>query len=410
MSLRTSPAGRIWNLISQNGIREGFRKASNIWARHQLAAPHDVLSEYGFVLDEDSPARLKAPRKGPLRINWIVPAFGRGDGGMFNILRAVHQLEQWGHTNRIYMVGPPLAASASPTEVARNYFPIRTKVEPFGKEIADSDALIATLWTTAYAVRNVGNTARKFYMIQDVEPLFYASGSLNEFSRETYRWGFYGITAGEWIADVLHREFNMECMAFRFSYDRQVYSPHGSQLLPKGRRRVLFYARPATERRGFELGILALSLVARKMPDIEFVLAGLRPRSIELPFRFNIPGVLSPNELGSLYRSCDAALVLSHTNLSLLPLELMASGCAVVSNSGPNVEWLLTEEIARLAPPAPQPLADAILALLQDDALRTRQVEAALAFAQSTNWLSEIRSIESALYHGLGIFNGATHE
>jgi glycosyltransferase involved in cell wall biosynthesis len=410
MSPRTSSARKIWNLISRNGIRGGFRKASNIWARHQLAAPHDVLSEYGFVLEENSPAKLEAPRNGPLRINWIVPAFGRGDGGMFNILRAVHRLEQWGHTNRIYMVGPPPEGGGSATEVAHSYFPIKTKVESFGREIADSDALIATFWPTAYAARSVGNTARKFYIVQDVEPLFYASGSLTEFARETYRWGFYGITAGKWIADVLRSEFNMECTAFRFSYDRESYSPYGPKLLPKGRRRVLFYARPATERRGFELGILALSLVARKMPDIEFVLAGLRPRSIELPFRFNIPGVLSPNELGSLYRSCDAALVLSHTNLSLLPLELMASGCAVVSNSGPNVEWLLTDEVARLSPPVPQALADAILALLQDDALRYRQVNSALAFAQSTDWLPEIRSIESALYNGLGILSEATHE
>ena len=38
----------------------------------------------------------------------------------------------------------------------------------------------------------------------------------------------------------------------------------GSRLLPAGKKRVLFYARPETERRGTELGILALSLVAKK--------------------------------------------------------------------------------------------------------------------------------------------------
>jgi len=177
-------------------------------------------------------------------------------------------------------------------------------------------------------------------------------------------------------------------------------------LMPAGKKRVLFYARHSTERRGFELGILALSLVARKMPDVEFVLAGLRPRSFELPFQFHIPGVLDPSELGSLYRSCDAALVLSHTNLSLLPLELMASGCAVVSNSGPNVEWLLTERVARLAPATPQALADAILVLLQDDLLRERQVKAALDFAQTTDWLVEIKSIEAAFRRGLGAPEG----
>jgi glycosyltransferase involved in cell wall biosynthesis len=410
MSLLISRARTIGNLISQHGIRGGFRQAMNLWARRQLATPHDVLAEYSFVLGKDSPARLRAPRKGPLRINWILPGFGGGSGGMFNIFRAIHQLEQWGHTNRIYIPGETASIATSATEMARKYFPVQTKVELMRDDIEDSDALIATSWPTAYTARKVGNTARKFYFVQDIESLFHANGSLNEFANETYRWGFYGITAGKWIADVLNRDFNMECTPFGFSYDREAYSPDGPRLLPNGTRRVLFYARPSTERRGFELGVLALSLVARKMPDVEFVLVGLTPRSIELPFRFILPGILSPDALGALYRSCDAALVLSHTNLSLLPLELMASGCAVVSNSGPNVEWQLTEEVARLAPPTPEALADAILALLQDDELRTRQVEAALTFAQSTEWLSEIKSIESALYKGLGIYNGAGDE
>jgi glycosyltransferase involved in cell wall biosynthesis len=108
-------------------------------------------------------------------------------------------------------------------------------------------------------------------------------------------------------------------------------------------------------------------------------------------------------ELGALYRSCDVALVLSHTNVSLLPLELMACGCAVVSNSGPNVEWLLTEETAQLADASPGALADAVLALLRDDELRARRAAAGLAFAEQTDWGAEIKRIESAFYRGLDI-------
>jgi len=121
------------------------------------------------------------------------------------------------------------------------------------------------------------------------------------------------------------------------------------RLLPVGKKRVLFYARPETERRGFELGVLALSLVAKKRPEVEFVLAGFKNRSVDLPFPAILPGVLALAELGALYRSCDVALVLSHTNLSLLPLEVMACGCAVVSNEGPNTEWLLTKEAVLFA-------------------------------------------------------------
>jgi len=227
--------------------------------------------------------------------------------------------------------------------------------------------------------------------------MFYAPGSVYEFARRTYQFGFRGITLGSWIADVLRREFNMDCSSFGFSYDRDAYASTGSRLLPAGKKRVLFYARPETERRGFELGILSLSLVAKKMPEVEFVLVGFPRQPLQLPFAAIFPGILPISELGALYRSCDVALVLSHTNVSMLPLELMACGCAVVSNMGPNVEWLLTDQTVQLAKPDPKSLAEAIIELLQTDQLRLRKIEAGLAFAQSTDWTKEIRTIESAL-------------
>jgi glycosyltransferase involved in cell wall biosynthesis len=189
----------------------------------------------------------------------------------------------------------------------------------------------------------------------------------------------------------------MKCVPFGFSYDRDKYETTGDRLLTSQKKRVLFYARPETERRGFELGALALSLVAAKLPEVEFVMVGFSPGSLKFPFPVLYPGVLPVDSLGALYRSCDVALVLSHTNLSLLPLELMACGCAVVSNLGPNTEWLLTDQISRLARPDPRSLADAIVEILVSDELRLRLVEGALAFVKSTDWTKETRTIESAL-------------
>ena len=130
---------------------------------------------------------------------------------------------------------------------------------------------------------------------------------------------------------------------------------------------------------------------------------GLPRRSIQMPFSAVFLETLPASELPALYRSCEVALVLSHTNLSLLPLELMACGCAVVSNSGPNVEWLLTEDSAQLATPTPEALSEAILSLLRDEQLRALKVTAGLALAEGTDWVSEIKAIESALYRGLNV-------
>jgi glycosyltransferase involved in cell wall biosynthesis len=399
-----TPVGKIWTSVSKYGLREGLRDAAARWARSRLSVPYDVTRDYEWVLAQDNSAKLLAPRTGPLKINWLLPAIGKGSGGLLNIFRAVHNLEKWGHENRVYVLADAGLSGTEAQKLVRDfYFPIEAPIQVFDGKVADSDALVATSWTTAYAARGVANTARKFYFVQDLEDRFYPEGSLSEFAKETYRWGFHGITLGHWIADVLQREYGMPCSPFGFSYDRELYSRNGDGHVRERRKRVLFYARPQTERRGFELGLLALSLVAKRMPEVEFVLVGFPPRRMRIPFHALLPGVLSPSELAELYRRCDVALVLSHTNLSMLPLELMASGCAVVSNRAPNVEWLLTEETAQLASPTPQSISEAVLTLLDNEDVHARKVAAGLAFARETDWVSEIKKIESALCRGLDI-------
>jgi glycosyltransferase involved in cell wall biosynthesis len=409
MSWRKSVVGKFCASVAKYGFRSGIEDSLARWGQSRLKVPRDVCGDYRWLLNRESPAMLQASGQSSLRINWLVPEVTEASGGLLNVVRAIYHLEQWGHRHRIYVVGDGSADASWATDfVRKKYFPIQASVENFTGQVVDSDALVATLWKTAYVARTLGNTARKFYFVQDLEYLFYPAGSLGEFAKQTYRWGFSGITLGPWIADVLGRDFGMQCVPFGFSYDRDIYSPHGRRLFPDGKKRVLFYARPRTERRGFELGILALSIVARKVPDAEFVLVGFPPRSLNLPFRVLLPGVLPPSELAALYRSCNLALVLSHTNLSMLPLELMACDCALVSNTGHNVEWLLTGETSQLANADPESLADAVMTLLHNQELRNQKVAAGRALAERTNWSDEIRTIESAFYQGLKVSSSSS--
>ena len=399
--MHSSSIAKVWESVSKYGLRAGLENAAARWARGKLSAPYDVPGDYAWILTKDEPARLPPPDGGPLKINWLLPSISQNGGGELNIFRAIHYLEQWGHKNRVYVLDCVSANGADArARVRKHYFPIESSIELFAGDVADSDALVATNWVTAYAVRGLGNTARKFYFVQDLENRFYAAGSLAAFAEETYRWGFHGITLGKWIAQELRGEFSMPCSSFGFSYDRSIYSAQGPRSFSDGRKRVLYYARPSSERRGFELGVLALLQVARRSPGTEFVLVGFSGRG-HIPFPAILPGILPPSELSALYRSCSAALVLSHTNLSMLPLELMACGCPVVSNTGPNVEWLLTQEVSQLAQPTPDALAQDVLELLNDNQLRAEKVEKGLSFAQQTDWVREIKEIESAFYDGM---------
>lgn len=375
-------------------------------ARRYASYPGNVISGYGWVLNPDRPAMLPAANRESLRINWILHGITPAVGGFLTMIRAIQQLEASGHENRLYILGGmPNGSAQAKKLIDESYFKLNAEVyplnDPVNDAVKDCDALMATSWATAYAARAIGNTARKYYFVQDLEHMFYAPGSLHSFARNTYTFGFHGITAGSWIADVLSREFGMECTPFGFSYDRAAYAITGERMYPAGKMRVLFYARPETERRGFELGILALSRVARRLPDVEFVLVGFTGGWLDVPFKTILPGVLPPARLGALYRSCTAALILSHTNLSLVPLESMACGCAVVSNSGPNTEWMLNESNSRLANADPDSLSEALIHILQNDDERDRLVASALAFAEATDWRREIRTIESALMAGV---------
>ena len=298
----------------------------------------------------------------------------------------------------VYLVGAGEVDARLSTQIARRYYaPIRCDIEVFRESLPDSDALVATSWETAYRVRTVGNTVRKCYFVQDLEHLFFPEGSLRELARETYRWGFFGITAGDWIADFLTREFGMRCVPFHFWYDAKLYYSRERQ---RARRKVLFYARPRTERRGFELGLLALGLVARQYPDLEVVMVGMTPSKINLPFRATYPGVLPAEKLPDLYAEATAALVLSLTNLSLIPLELMACGCPLVSNLGPNVEWMLSEKHCALADPRPDDLAAQMVQLLGDEEVRCGKVKAGLKFAARTSLAAEMDKVEQAFRAG----------
>ena len=102
------------------------------------------------------------------------------------------------------------------------------------------------------------------------------------------------------------------------------------------RKDVFFYARPVTMRRGFELGCMVLADVKKRRPDIRIHMAGWDVSEWKVPFEYVNHGAMSLEELSPLYNKCAVALVMSLTNLSLLPLELASCGTIPVVNDAPN--------------------------------------------------------------------------
>jgi len=330
-------------------------------------------------------------------INWVIPDFGIGSGGHLNIFRVVKKLEELGFICRINIDGATHFSSGTEARkcIREHFFPIEAEVGIGRQELRPAAATFATGWTTAYTVRDFKGSGKKYYFVQDFEPFFSALGSDYIFAEETYRFGFKGITAGDWLAKKLASEYDMQTIPFHFSYDRELYKPHTRR--ESHIKRVFFYARPVTARRAFELGLLTLARVYEKNSNIEFILAGWDLSGYKIPFPFLNAGVLPLAELPDLYSQCDVALVLSFTNLSLLPLEAMACNCAVVSNKGENVEWLLNNDITRFSDATPEALSDTVIDLIEGEDDLNQLKSKGLSFAQSTNWDIEVEKIASEI-------------
>ncbi len=376
----------------------------------------DVLAFYDFTRLPHVVPVLRLGEAADNTINWVIPPFGRGSGGHLNIFRFVCYLEKMGFECRIIIVGSPQPVSAEQAvkEIANWFFSLAARVYIGIENAPAAYYTIATEWRTAYWVRSFPATRHRCYFVQDFEPWFYAMGSKYLFAEETYRFGFVGITAGGWLKEKLASEYGMKTHAIGFSCDRDLYyqTPRHDG---RNNKRVFFYARPPTPRRAFELGLLVLEQVLRHMPDVEVVFAGWDTSGYIVPFKYSNAGLLSLDELPNLYNQCDVALVLSLSNLSLLPLELMACGTPIVSNQAPWTEWLLNKQNARLAPTTVADLADAICAVLSDPVEANRLREGGFATIATTDWHSEackmadiLRGLDATTYFSNSTFSEAS--
>jgi hypothetical protein len=87
-----------------------------------------------------------------------------------------------------------------------------------------------------------------------------------------------------------------------------------------------------------------------------------------------------PEELDDLYNRCVTGLVLSATNVSLVPQEMLAAGCIPVVNDAPHNRVVLDNDAVAYAHATPFELADALSALVERPLPeRTAAAEAAAA-------------------------------
>ena len=373
---RYRQARRLWAEHGGHGFLDWVRRA----AANRLAPtamPLDVRPADVLATDIRAPrswSPLPFDGEEPLIVNWVCSPPSAGSGGHTTMFRLIEHLERSGNICRIYLYDIYGGDATYYSSRVRKLFPrFAGEIDDVANGMTDAHAVVATAWPTAYPVYNDDCRGKRFYLVQDFEPWFHPLGACSVLAEYTYRMGFHAITAGRFLASKLSAEYGMVADAFEFGCDTTY------QILDKAGARdgIVFYAKPETPRRAFELGIMALQLFAERHPDLTIHFYGARVG--KLPFPFKNHGLLRPHELNQIYNCCFAGLSLSMTNVSLVPHEMLSAGCIPVVNDAEHNRIVLNNPFVRYAPATPHELAGAL-----EDVVATKDF-AALATSASAS-------------------------
>lgn len=380
---------KAWSTLVRQGpvvlARKVLRRFRGPDVSHGSVVSYDDATAVDWTTPHPAVASPITLGNGPLTLAWIMSPPGENSGGHQNIFRFLEYLERAGHRVRIYLhsvhrehsipeVRAMLRSSSAYPHLAATIEDLPDSGLPGG-----IDAVFATSWETAYPSFRDPSPARRLYFVQDFEPFFYPVGTESVLAENTYRFGYTGITAGGWLASKLADEYGMTTRSFDFSADRSAYR----RLDDAPRKEIFFYARPATARRGFALGVMALDLFSRARPDYVINFAGEDVSRQSIPFAYKNLGAMPVDKLNGLYNRCAAGLVLSLTNMSLLPLELLSAGVIPVVNDAPNNTMVSDNPFIEFTPPSPQALADRLISIVDRPDLVEHSRAAAASVGES---------------------------
>lgn len=368
---------------------------------HPLDATLRVLRDGPAPLLPVTPDAAERER---LRIAVVIPHFREGSGGHRTICTLIRGLEARGHVCSLWLHDPLDFHGSEAESVVRAHVddwfgPVAAPVYKGFDHWHGADVVVATGWQTVHPVLLLDQVRARAYLVQDHEPEFYATSADRIFADDTYHRGLYVIAASPWLRDLVHDRYGAKGTAFELGVDHEIYGTDGQ--VPRRDDTIVFYGRGATPRRATELGWLALTELRRRR-DVRVLAFGDTGPSWEQPFPYEFLGVVPPAELASLYRRATAGLVLSLTNYSLIPQEMMACGLPLVDLRGGCSEAMFGEDgPVELAAADPVAIADALERLLDDRDEWDRRSAAGLSWAAERTWEAAVDAVEHGLRESL---------
>lgn len=374
-----------------------IKTADRVSRKKRSKAYRELWEEYAFVsnplfqitsadIEKSKQTITSAPRDEIKTANWFVPNFDHlSFGGIFTIFRFIEKFSKEGVKNRIIIYDNPSFDTKALERQISDKFPSLTNYEiiifdhskQHVEELPECDIAICSFWVSAYLLLKFNKTKRKYYFIQDYEPLFYPGGSTYALAESTYRFGFRALVNTPGLLAAINQRHGSEGISFIPAVDQSLYYPRPQNDKNK-KIRIFFYARPNNPRNAFNLGIEIIKLLVAEHGDkIEVVTAGAQweESAYGLTGKLSNLGLLkSIGEVAELYRGCDIGFVyMLSKHPSYQPFEFMASGMATVTNNNEDNLWLLKDgHNCLLSEPSSAAMAEKISLLINDEKLRSK--------------------------------------
>ncbi len=349
-----------------------------------------------------------------MRVTFVLPGAGSVPVGGFKVVyEYANRLAGRGHTVTVVHTAQPDRQASRGEKLKKgvrfvqrrlgksyrpDWFKLHPNVSllwratPAASGVPDADAVIATAWQTAEWVADYPAVkGKKFYLIQHYETW---SGP-QERVDATFGLGLRNLVIAHWLEEPV-----------RAQGAEAVYLPNGLDFTAFGidrpieerGTRVMFYH--GADWKGSADGIKALQMVKAQVPELGATLFGAPAAPANLPDWLRYEQTPSPKRLRELYNDSAIFLATSWTEGWGLPgCEALLCGCALTATDvGGHREYAVNGETALLSPPRdPAALAENVLKLLQNDALRFRLAEQGHAYVQRFTWEQAVEGLEHEL-------------
>jgi glycosyltransferase involved in cell wall biosynthesis len=380
---------RISELVADPPLRRRIGAA----AKQDVVSGHTVRARAAESYERFSSLAGRSESIEPLVVNWVLfSPIAKNSGGYRNILRIAGYLSARGHSVRLCIEPIAHLALLNADEVheylEEAFGPQSSEIILGHRRIPEADVSIATFWRTAETVAAHGSSLFKAYYIQDFEPEFYEETDVQyRQAARSYFLPLRHICLGAHLAQRVADYTHIPSDSIDFALD-----PAFKLQRDPGERgdtvRILFFARPSLRRRGYDVGIKALEELKSRRPDCEVFFFGSPDDELgDVPFPFTNLGVLGAEDVARAMNDSHILLTFSLTNISNVPYEGMACGCAVVDLDLPNVSMMVNAgSNCLLSPLDPSALSRTLSRLVDDAELRHSLGRQGASDMQARTW------------------------